>query len=91
MEEAVRKVDYEVTKIRKWDRQGSTVAVVYINESQREEGNEGLLKDASEADLNNEVESENDENDANSPKHTIFLSVLSCAAGLARFHTSPER
>lgn len=72
LEEAVRKVDYEVTKIRKWDRQGSTVAAVYINESHGEQGNESLSEDASEADLNNEDESENDENDDDNEEEKVL-------------------
>lgn len=61
LKEAVRKVDFEVTKIRKWDRQGSTVAAVYINESHREKGNESLSEGTNETDLNSEDELENDD------------------------------
>lgn len=48
LKEAVKKVDFEVTKIRKWDRQGSTVAAVYINRSESE--GEGESKSDSDRD-----------------------------------------
>ena len=63
LKEAVKKVDFEVTKIRKWDRQGSTVAAVYINgsESEGETENEILLNDFRKDNLQDEGEVENDE------------------------------
>ena len=71
LKEAVKKVDFEVTKIRKWDRQGSTVAAVYINkcdtegegesDSDNERDSESLLNDSKEDCHNNdEVENEED-------------------------------
>jgi serine/threonine protein phosphatase PrpC len=54
LKEAVKKVDVEVTKIRKWDRQGSTVAAVYINRSEREGEGEGV------GESNSDNESERD-------------------------------
>lgn len=33
LKNAVKKIDFEVSKIRKWNHQGSTLAAVYINRS----------------------------------------------------------
>ena len=75
LKEAVKKVDFEVTKIRKWDRQGSTVAAVYINkcenegegegesksDNESERASEGSLNDSKKEDCHNDDEVENED------------------------------
>jgi serine/threonine protein phosphatase PrpC len=64
LKEAVKKVDFEVTKIRKWDRQGSTVAAVFINKSESESEGGG------ESNSDNERDSEGSLNDSKEDYHS---------------------
>jgi serine/threonine protein phosphatase PrpC len=71
LKEAVKKVDFEVTKIRKWDRQGSTVAAVYINkcdsegkgksDNESERDSESSLNDSKKEDYHNDDDTENED------------------------------
>ena len=82
---AVKKVDFDVTRIRKWNHQGSTLAAVYINRK-RNRKKKSSIKNTGDDDKNyiNYDESDDNNDDCNYSILTVNLgdSRIVLARGL---------
>ena len=98
LKNAVKKIDFEVSKIRKWNHQGSTLAAVYINRSRntskhrlrrintkkKENGSKNSDKNNVNDNINIRNYEESDENDFDCNYSIVTINVGDSRIVLAR-------
>lgn len=98
LKNAVKKIDFEVSKIRKWNHQGSTLAAVYINRSRNNSKHrlrrintkkkENDIKNSDKNNVNDNINirnyEESDENDFDCNYSIVTINVGDSRIVLAR-------